>query len=138
MKLEKKKIKTLAKYLLVSKKIAKQLIQNGDYIVLTDKEATFKASKVIIQNLSSFDTEFILDHSFTLKMLFTTEEFKEFKRNKNELYINDLIEQTLDDLNDFIYDAIKYNGRENFISFVGGTEIKLNNLYIYQLSYTQF
>lgn len=134
---EKKKIKTLAKYLLVSKKTAKQLIQNGDYIVLTDKEANATARKVITQNLYNFDADFILDHSTFLKELFTVEEFNELKRTHNQQFINVVIERSLDALEDFIYDALNYNGRAHFISFVGGSEIKLNNLYIYQLSYNE-
>lgn len=100
-----------------------------DYIVYTDEEATQKAREIILDSLWAFNASFILSHS---------------KIDMNEKYLtkiqsdlcegaNDLVRSMINDIDDFVEDAISSDGRGHFMNTYDGeeNEVKVDGEYYY-------
>ncbi len=108
---------------------------NGDYLVLTDDEADEKAAEYIKDSLWAFNASFIIDHS---KLPYEAEEMvKNYQADKCES-ANESIEALIEDMDEFISDAISADGRGHFMSSYDGNEneeeVGGETFYIYRLN----
>jgi hypothetical protein len=102
---------------------------NETYLVLTDDEADELASEYIKDSLWAFNASFIIDHS---KLPYEALEMIEsFQAEKCES-ANETIEAMIDDIDEFIEDAIGADGRGHFISQYDGEEAEAEGFYIYR------
>jgi hypothetical protein len=139
-KMEYDRMKTLAEFLGVEEEELKQssynenLFEYGnqEYLVCTDEEADQEVKENILDSLWAFDTEFILSHSKIECISDRTE--KAFRKMQMELCesANEIIKAIIEDLDEFVADAISADGRGHFLSSYDGTENKIEEFYIYR------
>jgi hypothetical protein len=110
-----------------------------EYVVLTDEEADEKVREDIMDSLWAFNARFILDHS-KLKA-YNYETLKAFQKMLESLCedANELVLAIIDDIDEFIEDAVESDGRGNFLSTYDGEENEVENddgetFYIYRLN----
>lgn len=109
-----------------------------EYMVLTDEEAYREAENQIRESLWAFNADFILEHT-NFYHNSTAEEDQIFinsvKVMQNTLCedANNLVYAMIEDIDIFIEDAIKADGRGHFISIYDGEENEQNGFYIYRM-----
>jgi hypothetical protein len=103
-----------------------------EYAVGTDEQAQEACKENIKQSLWAFNASFIIDHS---KIAFSNDLEKSLKEMQSKLCegANELVAALIEDLDEFIEDAISADGRGHFLSSYDGNEeeIKINNEYFY-------
>jgi hypothetical protein len=103
-----------------------------EYAIGTDEESQEAASECIKQSLWAFNASFIIDHS---KVGYTPELEKSLKEMQGKLCesANELVGALIQDMDEFIEEAISADGRGLFLSSYDGNEeeIKLNGEYFY-------
>ncbi len=110
-----------------------------EYLVLTDEEANEKVAEEIKQSLWAFKTDFIIQHCKNFEEMGSC-EFEAAKKSLEYAQkeccedANGLVYALIDDIDEFIKDAIVADGRGHFISHYNGWENELNDLYIYRLN----
>ena len=141
------KIKTLAQFLEVE---ANELEQssydenifnygNQEYLIVTDEEADEKTAEEIKNSLWAFNADFIILHCKNYEDMdnyeynAAIESLQEAQKNQCES-LNGLVYALIDNIDEFIEDAIIADGRGHFISYYDGVENELNGLYIYRLN----
>jgi len=134
------RMKTLAEFLGVEEEELKQssynenLFEYGnqEYLVCTDEEADQEVKENILDSLWAFNTEFILRHSKIECISDRTE--KAFKKMQMELCesANEIVKAIIEDLDEFVEDAISADGRGHFLSSYDGTENEIEEFYIYR------
>ncbi len=93
--------------------------EKDGYIVLTNDEAGEKCAEYIKDSLWAFNAGFIIEHS---KLPWEAKEMVEsFQSDKCE-GANDTIEALIDDIDEFIEDAISADGRGHFMNTYDGRE----------------
>lgn len=112
---------------------------NGEtYLVLTDEEADEKAREEITESLWAFNADFIISHTSTYEDM----DNYEFQAAVNSLRkaqesacesLNPLVRALIEDMDDFVEDAIMSDGRGHFISRYDGEENEENGFYIYRV-----
>ena len=137
--MENKKIKALSDYLQISSDEAKNLIDNEDYLVLTDEEATERAAEEIKNSLWAFNADFILNHCKNADSMDCYEwdsavEALRDAQGRSCESLNGLCFALIDDMEEFIEDAIEADGRGHFIAFYDGEENEQNGFFIYRLN----
>jgi len=115
------------------------IINNDEYLILTDEEANEKASEAIRQLLWAFNANFIIDNS---EKLTNAENYEALSKAISKMQeklcedANDLVFALIDDFDDFVKNAIEADGRGHFLSGYDGEENEQeteNNLfYIYK------
>ena len=118
-------------------------IYNEEYLILTDMEADDRAREDIERSLWAFMPNFILSHCSTYENM-SNWEYDKAKEALEKLQshfaeaINPLIKAMIQDLDEFINDAIIEDGRGHFISIYDGreNEEKVNGVtyYIYRIN----
>jgi hypothetical protein len=130
---EQKKIETLATLLGVDTGEAFDLIENGDYLVLTDKEADKKAKESILETVWAFNSSFLSAHSsldaWTISII---------QQAKYE-DANEPLKKTIIDIDHFVDDAIGCDGRGHFLASYdhNETEVAWHNktiFYVYRVN----
>ena len=137
--MENEKTKVLADFLQISKDEAQNLIDNGDYLVLTDEEANEKAEEEILNSLWAFNADFILQHCKNADSMdcYEWDSAVEALRDaqvKSCESLNGLCRALIDDIDEFVEDAINADGRGHFISWYDGEEKEQNGFFIYRLN----
>ena len=135
--MEKEKIKALADFLQISTKEARELIESGNYEVLTDEEAEEKAAEYIKGSLWAFNADFILKHCRNADSMDCYEwksavEALRDAQGRSCDSLNGLCCALIDDIDEFIQDAIQEDGRGHVISFYDGIEHEQNGFFIYR------
>lgn len=102
-------------------------IGKEEYLVLTDKEADERAREDIERSLWAFNSSFILQHCSTYERMTNWEyDYAKEALEKIQGYfcegINELIRAMIEDLDEFVDDAICEDGRGHFISMYDGRE----------------
>lgn len=102
-------------------------IGTAEYLVLTDKEADAHAREDIEQTLWAFKPSFILQHCSTYDRMSDWEyESAQKALEKIQGYfcegVNELIRAMIEDMDEFVEDAICADGRGHFISMYDGKE----------------
>jgi hypothetical protein len=100
-----------------------------DYLVCTDKEADQVAKECILDSLRAFNASFILSHS---KVDMDEKYLSNMQRELCE-GANDLVKSMINDIDHFVEDAIKSDGRGHFLNTYDGEEheIKIGKKYYY-------
>lgn len=99
----------------------------GDYLVLTDKEADEKCKDYIKDTLWAFNTSYILEH---MKGYQNTTDYedrcitKALSKLQEDLCetASPIIERLVEDLDEFVKDAINDDGRGHFLASYDGKE----------------
>ena len=112
----------------------------AEYEVLTDSEATEKAKEYILDSLWAFNADFILRHSANYETL-TNDEYDSAldalkqAQERGAESLNGLVRCLIQDMDDFIADAICEDGLGHFIAFYDGAEIELDGgLFAYRVN----
>ena len=110
----------------------------ANYLVLTEEEADQKAGEEIRNSLWAFNADFIIQHckNFEKMDICEIEAAEKSLRYAQENCCenaNGLVYALIDDIDEFIEDAINADGRGHFISYYDGEENEQNNFYIYRV-----
>lgn len=104
-----------------------------EYLVLSDDEADVECANQIRDSLWAFNVDFIASHS---RGLCTPQAIKAVSEMQAKLCedANDLMASMIDDMDHFIDDAIKSDGRGHFLSPYDGDEIEAGEYFIYRVN----
>ena len=96
-----------------------------EYAIGSDEEAQEACKEYIKQSLWAFNASFIIDHS---KLEYSSDVEKCIKEMQGKLCesANDLVKALIEDLDEFIEDAIGADGRGSFLSPYDGNEEEIN------------
>ena len=118
-------------------------IYGQDYLVLTDAEADARAREDVERDLWAFQPGFILSHCSTYDRM-SNWEYDKAKEALEKIQgyfaesINELIRAMIEDVDEFVEDAICEDGRGHFISHYDGREneeeVKGVTYYIYRMN----
>ena len=112
---------------------AREVFCDGDYEILTDSEATEKASEYIRESLWAFRPEFLSGQTGIDESVFIA-----IQKNGRCEDNNRAVESCIDDLDAFCEAAIDADGRGHFIAFYDGeeTEIEIDGetYYVYRIN----
>lgn len=111
-------------------------IIGNEYKVFTDAEADEAAFEEIKDILWAFDADFIINHSRIANISFCerkslVETLQKLQRQLCE-NANLLVMALIDDIDDFVENAIETDGRGHFLSYYDGRENKIDDFYIYR------
>ena len=116
-------------------------VGNKEYLVLTEKEANEKARYVIEQDLWAFQPQFILSHNKNTEEMNNWEYDEAIQalsaaQSKSAEALNGLVRCLITDLDEFVEDAIREDGRGHFLanydSYEEEQEIDGTTYYIYR------
>ena len=96
-----------------------------EYLVLTEEEAEEKAREEILGSLCYFRSGFILEHSIfwdSIPYGAETKEYEEIIKSIQEKENSELIKVIIKDIDYFIEEAIRWDGRGHFINTYDGEE----------------
>ena len=102
-----------------------------EYMVLTDDEADEMAEEYICDSLWAFDTNFILQHSNLDWSQELEDAIRTMQKNLCE-GANEAIRGMIEDLDEFIKEAISADGRGHFLNTYDGEENEQGEYYIYR------
>lgn len=97
-----------------------------EYLVLTEEEAEEKAREEILETLCYFNNSFILKHSIFWDSIpyGAVKEYEEIIETIQEKESSELIKVIIKDIDYFIEEAIRWDGRGHFINSYDGEEIE--------------
>ena len=98
---------------------------NQEYLVVTDVEAYELAENYIKDSVWAFNSSFLASHSNVNEDIFRLLQDK--CEDSNQAILN-----SINDIDDFIADAIACDGIAHFLSTYDGNEEELNDFYIYR------
>ena len=104
---------------------AEFLLGHKGYLVLTDDEADKAVEDYIKDSVWAFNPSFLASHSEVNEDIFKLLQDK--CEDSNQVILN-----SIRDIDDFISDAIGCDGRGHFISSYDGEENELNDYFIYR------
>ena len=114
-----------------------------EYLVLTEEEADKRAREDIERSLWAFQPSFILSHCSTYDRM-TNWEYDSAKEALEKIQghfcegVNELIRALIEDIDEFVDDAICADGRGHFISHYDGreNEYEVNGMtfYVYRMN----
>ena len=110
----------------------------ANYEVLTEEQADARAKEEILNSLWAFNSDFIIQHckNFEKMDIYEVETAKKSLRYAQENCCenaNGLVYALIDDIDEFVEDAINADGRGHFISFYDGVENEQDGFYIYRV-----
>tara|TARA_B100001175_G_C19292186_1_gene534067 strand:+ start:351 stop:776 length:426 start_codon:yes stop_codon:yes gene_type:complete len=111
------------------KKEGKTTYYIGDqaYLVLSDKEAQTRCEEDIKQFVWAFNSSFLSFHTDINEDIIKS--VQEHSEGSNDMLLN-----SIKDIQKFINEAIASDGRGHFISYYDGHEHEENDLFIYRLN----
>lgn len=106
-------------------------VGSQEYLVLTDEEAQERVTESIKDSLWAFKAEFISSH---VKAHLNSRALQALEKMQAELCedANPLIEAMIDDLDDFVHDAVSTDSRGHFLSSYDGEENQVGEFFIYR------
>lgn len=110
----------------------------ANYAVLTEEQADARAKEEILNSLWAFNADFIIRHCKNYNEMdqYEVESAVESLRHAQENCCenaNGLVFALIDDMDEFVKDAIISDGRGNFISRYDGVENEQDGFYIYRV-----
>lgn len=110
---------------------ARDLIDCGDYLVLTDEEADEKAKEYILDSVWAFNYDFLCGHSDAISNI-PKSDYEKIASNLCESF-NKAVIAMIDDIDYFISDAIATDSRGHFLSPYDGqeNEVKINGVWYF-------
>jgi hypothetical protein len=114
------------------------IVNDDEYIVLTDEEADKLAEEQIKSSLWAFNSDFIIEHTKNYEDMDCYEynsAVDSLKRAQADCCesLNGLVFALIDDMDEFVDDAIMADGRGHFISYCDGEEHEQGRFYIYRV-----
>jgi len=103
-----------------------------EYLVLTDSEAEESAKDYILDSLWAFNYDFLCGHSKAIAEI-PKEDYEAMAGKLCESF-NNAVKAMIDNLDHFIDDAIKADGRGHFISAYDGEENEEGEYFIYRIN----
>ena len=102
-----------------------------EYLVLTDDEADNETAEIIKESLWAFNAEFIASHT---KHGLDDAQIDAIKEMQGRLCesANSIVEALIEDLDYFIEDAIRADGRGHFIASYDFEEVESGEYFIYR------
>lgn len=103
----------------------------GEFLVLDDEDADKLAEKYILDSLWAFNADFIINHTdlpydaIDMIVAYQTEKYED---------ANDTIYVLINDIDEFISDAISEDGRGKFMNSYDDEEIEYDEWLIYRMS----
>lgn len=113
---------------------------NGaEYQVFTEEQANERAKEEILNSLWAFNPDFIISHckNFEKMDCYEFDSAVESLRHAQENCCesaNGLVFALIDDMDEFVEDAINADGRGHFLAYYDGVENEQDNFYIYRVS----
>ena len=110
----------------------------ANYAALTEKQADERAKEEILNSLWAFNADFIIQHCKNYDDMdqcefnSAVESLRHAQENCCE-NANGLVFALIDDMDEFVEDAINADGRGNFISRYDGVENEQDGFYIYRV-----
>jgi hypothetical protein len=110
----------------------------ANYAVLTEEQADARAKEEILESLWAFNADFIISHCKNYNDMdqwefnSAVESLRHAQENCCE-NANGLVYALIDDIDEFVEDAIINDGRGNFISRYDGVENEQDGFYIYRV-----
>jgi hypothetical protein len=103
----------------------------GEYLVLTDDEADARCRDSIEQSLWAFSASFIASHT---RNGLSTQCISALEEMQGKLCesASPIVEALIEDMDNFVSDAISADGRGHFLSQYDGEEIEEGGFYIYR------
>mgnify|MGYP003650173518 CR=1 FL=1 len=132
-KIEVSKTGALAKALDCDLAEAATAIDDGDYLVLDDYEATNACREYIEESLWAFNYSFLAGHSKAIAAI----PEKDFQAMQGKLCesFNEAVKAMVDDFDYFVEDAINTDGRGRFLAGYDGEELELDgDFYAYRIN----
>lgn len=132
-----KRAEALAKFLQVNaEEITKEReneysAEGGEYLVLTDEEADKAAADYIKDSVWAFNASFIIEHSKALDFEAASEKIVQAIQEQCESG-NEAMTKLIDNIDEFIADAISAAGRGHFLSGYNGNEGEEGEFFIYR------
>ena len=110
----------------------------AEYLVLDEEGADAKAREEIEYDLWTFHADFIIQHCKNYEEMNTSEyqsavESLKYAQEKCCENANGLVKALIDNIDEFVDDAISIDGRGHFISRYDGEEYEMNGFYIYRV-----
>ena len=110
----------------------------AEYYVLTDEQADERVKKEIENSLWAFNADFVIQHCKNYDEMdqWEVESAVESLRHAQENCCesaNGLVFALIDDMDEFVEDAINADGRGHFISRYDGVENEQDDFYIYRV-----
>lgn len=110
----------------------------ANYAVLTEEQADERAKEEILNSLWAFNADFVISHCKNYNDMdqYEVESAIESLRHAQENCCenaNGLVFALIDDIDEFVEDAINADGRGNFISRYDGVENEQDGFYIYRV-----
>ena len=110
----------------------------AEYMVLTDEQADERAREEITNSLWAFNADFIIRHCKNFDDMSTREyrsavESLEYAQEQCCENADGLVVALIDDMDEFVEDAIDADGRGHFISRYDGVENEQDGFYIYRV-----
>jgi len=102
-------------------------IGNQEYLVLNDEEAQTRCEEDIKQSIWAFVPSFLSFHTGIDEDIIKS--VQEHCESSNDMLLN-----SIKDIEKFINEAIASDGRGHFISYYDGNEYEENDLFIYRLN----
>ena len=102
-------------------------IGDQEYLVLTDEEAQTRCEEDIKQYIWAFNSSFLSFHTGINEDIIKS--VQEHCEGSNDMLLN-----SIKDIEKFINEAIASDGRGHFISYYDGHEHEENDLFIYRLN----
>lgn len=100
-----------------------------EYLVLTDEEADEKAKEYILDSVWAFNADFLASHA---KEGIDSDVIQSIQENEKCEGNNKVLTALLDDVDHFVDDAIKSDGRGHFMNSYDGEENEQGKYYIYR------
>lgn len=135
------KMKALAKFLNIDSKqigtvgLSENTFETNDgeeFLILSDEEADSRAKDAILETVWAFRPEFLAAH---LKEGVNQEVIELIQSNVKCEDNNKAILSLIDDVDHFVDDAIRADGRGHFLSSYDGEEIELaHNFFAYRIN----
>lgn len=104
-----------------------------EYMVLTDEEAYQAASDYINDFVWAFNSNFIIEHSNVLDYDNASEKVVKAIQDQCESG-NEAMKKLINDMDEFVQDAIDADGRGHFLNTYDGEEYEAKDYYIYRMN----
>lgn len=110
----------------------------AEYLVLTEEQADERAKEEIEGSLWAFNPDFVISHCSNFETM-TEDEVESAVRSLEYAQrscesANGLVRALIDDIDEFVEDAIDADGRGHFIAYYDGVENEQDGFYIYRVS----
>jgi hypothetical protein len=103
----------------------------SEYLVLTDDEANEHATDDIMESIWAFNPDFIIDHT---NLPYEAIDLIRSYQSEQCDGANDVIYALINDIDEFIDDAICADGRGHFMASYDGDEYESGEYFIYRMN----